>query len=69
MIVQKLVIFLTFVWEGACRLRTYVHINDFEINIQNSRRNLIRPRPTGTLGPGTLVISGRSHVQISGFPA
>ena len=39
MIVQKLVIFLTFVWEGAGRLRTHVHINDSEINIQKMEMN------------------------------
>ena len=43
MIVQKLVIFLTFVWEGAGRLRTHVHINDSEINIKNSRKKITCP--------------------------
>ena len=40
---------------------TQILINDFEINIQNSRRNFIMPRPTGTLCPGTLAIPGRSR--------
>ena len=59
------IILLTFVWEGAVlwidhadwRPMTQILINAFEINIQNSRRNLIMPRPTGTLRPGTLAIS------------
>ena len=35
----KIVIFLTFVWEGAGKLRTHVHINNSEINIQKMEMN------------------------------